>query len=76
VQIIVVAWCAAARRLPLCAHKELTAFPVCSGLMAKQSLEELGLAGLHQPHDVEASRNTSRSEKGFTAGVRASSGVK
>ena len=47
----------------------------CRGLMAKQSLQELGLAGLHRTEGIVASSNTSRSEEGFVAGVRTRSGV-
>lgn len=43
--------------------------------MAKQSLQELGLAGLHSTEGIEASSNTSRSAEGFVAGVRTHSGV-
>lgn len=47
----------------------------CRNLMAKQSLEELGLAGVYQPGNVEASSDTTRPEQGFVAGMRTNTGV-
>jgi cytochrome c oxidase assembly protein subunit 19 len=44
-------------------------------LMAKQSLRDLGLEGLYQPEKHDVVPDTSRSTKGFVAGVRSESGV-
>eukprot|EP00892_Ulva_mutabilis_P002485 jgi/Ulvmu1/12237/UM086_0028.1 len=43
-----------------------------AGLMAKQSLQELGLDGIYKPEKVEIVQNDTRSSQGFVAGVRSS----
>jgi hypothetical protein len=49
---------------------------VCRGLMAQQSLAELGLAGMYKPEGVEATSDTTRSAEGFVAGMRTKTGVR
>ena len=44
--------------------------------MAKQSLEELGLAGVYKSAGVDASADTTRTQEGFVAGMRTQTGVK
>lgn len=45
---------------------------LCRGLMARQSLQELGLDGIYRPENVDVVQDKSRSSQGFVAGVRSS----